>query len=43
MAAPKHTGVAELCPQIVIPQVGMGVEVNDMEIGIPLHRRAHSA
>ena len=33
MATAQDTGVAELCAQIVVPQVGMGIKVDDVEVG----------
>ena len=41
MAAAQHAGVAELCAQIVVPQVGVGIEVHDMQIRVFLHRSPH--
>ena len=41
MAAAQHTSVAELRAQIVVPQVGVGVEVHDMQIRVLLHRSPH--
>ena len=41
VAAAQHTSVAELRAQIVVPQVGVGVEVHDMQIRVFLHRSPH--
>ena len=41
VAAAEHTGVAELGSQIVVPQVGVGVEVDDVEIRVLLHCSPH--
>ena len=39
MAAADDAGVAELGAQVVVPQVGVSVKVDDMDIGIaPLDR-----
>ena len=43
VAAAQHTGVAELRAQIVVPQVGVGVKMHDMQIRVFLHRSPHSA
>ena len=43
VAAAQHTGVAELCAQIVVPQVGVGVKVDDVQVGVFLHRSPHRA
>ena len=43
VAAAQHAGVAELCAQIVVPQVGVGIEVHDMQIRVFLHRSPHRA
>ena len=43
VAAAQHTGVAELRAQIVVPQVGMGIEVDDVQVGVFLHRSPHRA
>ena len=34
MAAAEHTGVAQLRAEVVVPQVGMGIEVNDLELRV---------
>ena len=34
MAAAEHTGVAQLRAEIVVPQVGVGIEVNDLELRV---------
>ena len=41
MAAAQDTGVAELCAQIVVPQVGMGIKVDDVEVGVFFHHGPH--
>ena len=42
MAAAEHTGVAQMRAEVVVPQVGMGIEVNDLEIRILRSDRAYS-
>ena len=34
MAAAQHTGMAELCAEIVIPQVGVSVKMDDVQVGV---------
>ncbi len=41
VAAAQHTGVAELRTEIVVPQVGVGVEVDDVEVGVFLRHGLH--
>ena len=41
MAAAQDTGVAELCAQIVVPQVGVGIKVDDVEVGVFFHHGPH--
>ena len=41
MAAAQHTGVAQLRAQIVVPQVGMGIKVDDVEVGVFFHHGPH--
>ena len=41
MAAAQHTGVAQLCTEVVVPQVGVGVEVDDVEAGVFLRHGPH--
>lgn len=41
MAAAQDTGVAELCAQIVVPQVGVGIKVDDVEVGVLFHHGPH--
>ena len=43
VAAAQHAGMAELCAQIVVPQVGVGIEVDDVQIRVFLHRSPHRA
>ena len=43
VAAAQHTGVAQLRTEIVVPQVGVGVEVDDVEAGVFLRYGPHSA
>ena len=33
-AAAQHTGVGELHPQVVVPQIGVGVKVEDVDIRV---------
>ena len=32
MASPKHAGMTEPCSQIVVPQIGMGIKMDDVQI-----------
>ena len=41
MAAAQHAGVAQLCTKVVVPQVGVGVEVDDVEVRVLLYRSPH--
>ena len=41
MAAAQHTGVAQLRAEVIIPQVGVGVKMDDVQIGIFAHGCAH--
>ena len=41
MTAPQDAGMGQLCPQIVIPQIGVGIEMDDVEVRILLHHRPH--
>jgi len=41
VAAAQHTGVAELGPQVVVPEVGVGVKVDDVQVRVLFHRRLH--
>ena len=43
VTAAHHAGVAELRAQIVVPQIGVGVKVQDMQIRIPRGQGAHRA
>ncbi len=43
VAAADHTGMAEPGAQIVVPQVRVGVEVEDMQVGIAPASRPHAA
>ena len=43
MAAAQHAGVAQLRAEVIVPQIGVGVKMYDMQIGIFAHRRAHRA
>ena len=43
MAAAQHAGVAQLRAEVIVPQIGVGVKMHDMQIGIFAHRRAHRA
>ena len=42
MAAAQHTGMAELCAEIVIPQVGVSVKMDDVQVGVFFHGSPHS-
>lgn len=42
MAAAQHTGMAELCAEIVIPQVGVSVKMNNVQVGVFFHGSPHS-
>ena len=39
VAAADHTGVAQFRPQVVVPQVRMGIEVDDLEIRVLFQHR----
>lgn len=41
MAAAQHTGMAELCAEIVIPQVGVSVKMDDVQVGVFFHGSPH--
>ena len=41
MAAAQHAGVAQLCTKVVVPQVGVGIKVHDVQIRIFLHSSLH--
>ena len=41
VAAAQHTGVAQLRTEVVVPQVGVGVEVDDVEAGVFLRHGPH--
>ena len=41
VAAAQHAGVAELGPEIILPQIGVGVKVDDVQLGIPRRHRPH--
>ena len=41
VAAAQHTGMAELRPQVVVPEVGVGVKVDDVQVRVLFHRRLH--
>ena len=43
VAAAQHAGMAQLCAQIVVPQVGMGIKMDDLQIRVLLHSGTHSA
>ena len=34
MAAADDTGMAQPCPQIIVPKIGVGIEMDDMEVRI---------
>ena len=41
MAAAQHAGVAQLCTKVVVPQVGVGIKVDDVEAWVFLHGSPH--
>ena len=41
MAAAEDTGVAELGTQIIVPKIGVGVKVDDVEVRVFLHGSPH--
>ena len=41
MAAAQHTGVAQLRAEVIIPQVCVGVKMDDVQVGIFAHGCAH--
>ena len=41
VAAAQHAGVAQGCPQVVVPQVGVGVKVDDVQVRVLFHGRLH--
>ena len=43
VAAAEDAGVAQLRAEVVVPQVGVGVEVDDVEAGVFLRHGPHSA
>ena len=43
VAAPHHTGVAQLRAEVVVAQVGVRVKMKDVQVGVHLGQRAHRA
>ena len=43
VAAAQHAGVAELCAEVIVPQIGVGVKMHNVQIRILAHRRTHCA
>ena len=41
VAAAQHAGMAELCAKIIVPQVGVGIKMYDVQIRILAHGRAN--
>ena len=41
MTAAQHAGVAQLCAEVIVPQIGVGVKMDDVQIGIFAHGCAH--
>ena len=41
VAAAQHTGVAQLCTKVVVPQVSVGIKVDDVQVRVFLHGGPH--